>query len=232
MKRCRKHLEEDDPWHQIGILDIYGFERLEHAWTATMALLSRAIWGASFSQDCLGETAWLMIGWLYEQFLTVFICLHGTLKANRATGNSLEQLCINCCKVAPRSCLLPLGQWALAAILCEDPFLELVRNTRRVKDELLSTASLWHLMDRHQHWNQIWSCHSSDSQFFFGRKFWTFVPARHGSGTYWRLKKNYTNKRGCHGLSSRCQSWSQQRSRTWSSRGNMSNFRFLQIKPI
>ena len=59
-----------------------------------------------------------------------------------------------------------LGQGAIAAILCGDPFLQLVRNTRRVKDELLSTASLWHLVDRNQHWNQIWSCHSSDSQFF------------------------------------------------------------------
>jgi len=57
MKRCRKNLEEDDQWHQIGILDIYGFERLQRAWTATMALLSRAIWGALFSQDCLGEAA-------------------------------------------------------------------------------------------------------------------------------------------------------------------------------
>ena len=35
--------EEDDQWHQIGILDIYGFERLQRAWLATMIKLSRAV---------------------------------------------------------------------------------------------------------------------------------------------------------------------------------------------
>ncbi len=35
--------EEDDQGRQIGILDIYGFERLQRAWTATMIKLSRAV---------------------------------------------------------------------------------------------------------------------------------------------------------------------------------------------
>jgi len=34
--------EEDDQRH-IGILDIYGFERLERAWIATMIKLNRAV---------------------------------------------------------------------------------------------------------------------------------------------------------------------------------------------